>query len=45
MSTLSQVLAGMFLLFTVGGVTLSMFWVVYQMNKNDTDATTKEKTL
>jgi len=45
MSLTSEILASIFLLFTSGIVIGSMFWAVYQMNKNDSDATTKEKTL
>ncbi len=45
MSVASEILASLFLLFTGGIVIGSMFWAVYQMNKNDSDATTKEKTL
>ena len=45
MSLTSEILASIFLLFTSGIVIGSMFWAVYQMNKNDSDTTTKEKTL
>ncbi len=45
MSVASEILASIFLLFISGIVIGSMFWAVYQMNKNDFNTTTKEKTL